>query len=47
MKHSFSLSLSLSLSLVQSDYKYNGFVSGGRNIKGDGASTPLYQGPLA
>ena len=27
--------------------KRNGFVSGGRSIEGDGASAPLYQGPLA
>ena len=29
------------------DYKHNGFVNGGRKIEGDGASAPLYQGPLA
>ena len=47
-----SISLSMNIDVIVcnfnvQDYKHNGFVNGGRKIEGDGASAPLYQGPLA
>ena len=56
MKHSLSLSRPIRFVYIfivivcnfnVQDYKHNGFVNGGRKIEGDGASAPLYQGPLA